>query len=73
MNLDVKFGKSIDDPDVLFTHVDWTLSLDLDVQEKELIFNAVLTPDKWLAIALSRNFIETDIVQWIAGAEAISE
>ena len=62
MNLDVKFGSIVDDPDVVFTHSDWTLSLDLDVQQKEMVFNAVLTPDKWLAIALSRNFIETDIV-----------
>ena len=61
-SLDVQFGPSRSDPDVLFTHADWTLSLDLDVQEKELIFNAVLPTDKWLAIALARNFIETDVI-----------
>ena len=72
-NLEVQFGSKVDDPDVIFTHADWTLSLDLNMQENELILNAELTPNKWLAIALSSNFIETDIVQWIAGAEAISE
>ena len=60
--MSVKFGSTVDVPDVVFTNSNWTLSLDLDVQEKELILNAVLTPDKWLAIALSQNFVETDIV-----------
>lgn len=56
-------------PDVLFTHKDWQLTFDLDMKTNELIFKTVLAPNMWLAIGLSNDLLDADIIQWVAAAE----
>ena len=48
--------------DVSFTHSDWTMTLDFDLEADRLIFNTVLGPNKWLAIGLANNLIDSDVI-----------
>lgn len=53
--------------DVTISNDDWTLTMNLDVESRELIFNVIIAPNKWLAIGLANDFFNADVIQWISG------
>ena len=60
----VEFGGQ---DDVTFTHTDWSMTVNLDTEAKEIIFKTVIAPNNWLAIGLANDIFEADIIQWVAG------
>ena len=51
--------------DVTFTHTNWTMSLNLDTEANELIFDVEMASDKWLAIGFADNLINADVILWM--------
>ena len=51
---------------VSFTHTDWAMTINFDLETNELIFKTVLGPDKWLAIGLANNLTDADVIQWVS-------
>ena len=47
---------------VSFTHTDWAMTINFDLETNELIFKTVLGPDKWLAIGLANNLTDADVI-----------
>ena len=43
-------------------HSEWTLDIDLDLKSDSLIFQVVIQPNRWLAIGLSNDLLETKII-----------
>ena len=53
---------------------DWKLSLDLDVEAKEIVFSAQLAWDTWLAIGLfSDDISESELIFWLSGRQEVTE
>ena len=66
IDIQVDFGGEGDvvnkDYDIAFTHADWTLTIVFDLEADELIFNTVLGPNRWLALGLSNNLLNADVI-----------
>lgn len=56
--------------DITFNSMDnnWSLMLDLDVAQEELIFTVDMKPSQWLALGFAPDLIEADVIWWEAGA-----
>ena len=52
--------------DITFTHTDWTMSMNLDTEANELIFDVEMISDKWLAVGFADNLINADVILWMA-------
>ena len=64
--IETDFGTP-DDYGVTFKHAEWTLSLCLDTADNEIIFDLVTVPDRAIVIALSPDWVDADVIAWIAG------
>ena len=53
----------------MFTHTDWSLTISVDIEAEELIFQTIIGPNKWLGIGLAKNLLNADVIQWVSGAE----
>lgn len=58
------------DFDVLLTHSDWSMSIYFDQVANELVFDAVIGLNKWLAIGLANNLLDADVIQWVTAKES---
>ena len=56
------------DYDCKLIHSDWTMTINFDPEADELLFNTVMGPNKWLAIGLANNLIESDVIQWVTAS-----
>ena len=56
-----------DEYDLTLKHADWTLNLCLDTEHDEMIFDVEIVPDSWLAVGISNDWMDADIIGWIAG------
>ena len=54
--------------DLKLIHSEWSLEINFDAEADELLFKTVMGPNKWLAIGLSNNLIESDVIQWITAS-----
>ena len=57
---------------ITLTHDYWTLSMNLDLEAKEIVFRTDIDLNKWLAIGFANNLLDADVIQWIAGPEGIN-
>ncbi len=51
---------------------DWQLMLDIDTFSQELVLRADIKSNKWLAIGLSENLDDADVIYWQAGPTGFS-
>ena len=47
------------------------MTINFDPEADELLFNTVIGPDKWLAIGLANNLIESDVIQWVTASTEV--
>lgn len=65
----VDYGEGDDqDYDCKLINADWSMTITFDTENDELLFNTVMEPNKWLAIGLANNLIESDIIQWVTAS-----
>ena len=65
----VDYGKGEgEDYDCKLTNADWSMTITFDPENDEILFNTVIEPNKWLAIGLANNLIESDIIQWVTAS-----
>ena len=50
-------------------HLDWSLDISLDPDVNSLMFQAIVQPNKWLAIGYSNALLETKIIEWAVPAQ----
>ena len=43
-------------------HSEWTLDIGRDLKSDSLIFQVIIQPNRWLAIGLSNDLLETKII-----------
>ena len=43
------------------------MSMNLDIDRQELIFQVDVKPNTWLAIGLADDLVNADVIQWLAG------
>ena len=60
--------------DIVLEYLDWTLDIRPDLATNSLVFQAVIAPNRWLAIGLQNsNLLDKDIIQWINPASQLSQ
>ena len=66
----VDFGEAEgEDYDCKLTNAHWSMTINFDPANDELLFNIVMGPNKWLAIGFANNLIESvDIIQWVTAS-----
>ena len=47
------------------------MTINFDPEADELLFNTVMGPNKWLAIGLANNLIESDVIQWVTASTEV--
>ena len=43
--------------------------MSIDVEEKQIIFDAYIAPNTWLALEFSEDFNSDEVIQWMARDE----
>ena len=59
--------------EITLFHNEWTLVMNIDVDEKQIIFDAFIAPNTWLALGLAEDFNNAEVIQWIARDEVAEE
>ena len=58
----VSFTDTEHDVSFVSTSGDWSLKIDLDAEAEELIFEASVDSNHWLAVALADNYDDADVI-----------
>ena len=70
-NLEKRIRGGSNEDFMTIEHSEWTLDIGSDLGSDSLIFHVVVQPNRWLAIGLSNDLLETKIIQWVSPAKSI--